>query len=302
VKIVFLGTPEFAVPSLTALCENFEVVAVVCQPDRAKDRKGNLIFGAVKREAISRDIPVYQFEKINEEGADILRALAPDVMVTCAYGQILSQEILDIPPLGVINVHGSLLPALRGSSPIQWALIDGLKETGVSIMKTDVGMDTGDVLAAEKVSIGEDDYVEDLYAKLSQVGASLLIKTLKDYECGKITPIKQDESKATKCRMLTKDDAKIDFCASPNSIRNKIRGIGYGFFTYKGETYKVYRAFVSDDKATQGEIVSLDKHGLKVGCKDGSVIFTVIQAPGKKKMSALDFANGTKMSGRLKDD
>ncbi len=301
-RIVFLGTPAFAVPSLRALCDEYEVVAVVCQPDRAKDRKGNTVFGAVKQEAISRGIPVYQFEKIKKEGAEVLRSLAPDIMVTCAYGQILSQEILDIPPLGVLNVHGSLLPELRGSSPIQWALINGLKETGVSIMKTDIGMDTGDVLSSEKVAIDNSDYVSDLYEKLSEIGAKLLVKTIPEYADGKIKPVRQDESRATKCRMLTKDDAKLDFTLPAAVIRNRIRGLGYGYFGYNGEIYKVFRAETEEGNSRAGEIISLDKRGLKIGCGEGVAVFTEIQAPGKKRMSALDFANGCKMSGKVNDD
>ena len=180
-RVVFLGTPEFAVPSLDALYEYAEVVGAVCQPDRERDRKGRIIEGAVKRRAEELGIPVYQFEKIRRDGVETLRALAPDVMITCAYGQILSQEILDIAPLGVLNVHGSILPKYRGSAPIQRALINGEKKTGVTIMKTDIGMDTGAILSMEELEINGDDYVGDLYEKLSCVGADLLIKTLDGY-------------------------------------------------------------------------------------------------------------------------
>ena len=156
IKAVFLGTPAFALPAMNSLSEVAEIIAVVCQPDRAKDRKGNFIFSPVKKAALEKNIPVYQFEKIRRDGAETLKALAPDIMVTCAYGQILSQEILDIPKYGVINVHGSLLPEYRGSSPLQWSLINGEKTTGVTIMRTDIGMDTGDMLRKVEFDIPDD--------------------------------------------------------------------------------------------------------------------------------------------------
>lgn len=296
-KIVFLGTPDFAVPALRALVENYEVIAVVCQPDKAKDRKGNPIFGAVKNEAIRLGIPLYQFNKIRQDGVEVLKNLAPDLMVTCAYGQILSQEILDIPRYGVLNIHGSLLPDLRGSAPIQWALINGYDKTGVTIMKTALGMDTGDIVSVKEVEISHDTYLEDLYNVLKEEGAKLLIDTIPSYVSGKIIPVPQDESKATKCRMIEKEDAKLDFSLTAHELRNKIRGIGYGYFLYHGSLIKVFKADVCEDKGSKGEIISLDKRGLKIACLDKSLLFTEIQAQGKKRMGAVDFANGNKMSG-----
>ena len=174
-KIVFLGTPAFAASVLRALAGKYEVAAAVCQPDREKDRKGRIIPCAVKTCAESLGIPVYQFEKIRRDGVETLRSLAPDLMVTAAYGQILSQEILDIPRLGTLNVHGSILPAYRGSAPIQRAIADGLDETGVTIMRTDAGMDTGDILSVKKVGIDENDYADDVYEKLAVAGSGLLL-------------------------------------------------------------------------------------------------------------------------------
>ncbi len=296
-RIVFLGTPSFAVPSLRALEKEHDVVAVVCQPDKAKDRKGNPIFGAVKTAAIEDGIPVYQFHKIREEGVEILKELAPDLMVTCAYGQILSQEILDIPVFGVLNVHGSLLPKGRGSAPIQWSLIDGEEKTGITIMKTALGMDTGDILSQEEVEISDEAYVDDLFALLQEVGADLLVRTIPDYVSGKIVPVPQDESKATRCRMLTKEDAKADFSLTAVQIRNRIRGMGFGYFTYNGEQIKVFRAEIGNNQAKAGEIISCDKNGVAIGCKDGSIVFTELQAPGKKRMDAASFANGARLTG-----
>ena len=299
-KILFLGTPSFAVPSLLALHEKYGVGAVVCQPDKAKDRKGNTIFGAVKAKAIELGIEVRQFNKIREDGVEFIKEFAPDLMVTCAYGQILSQEILDIPKYGVINVHGSLLPLLRGSAPIQGSLINGDKTTGITIMKTALGMDSGDIISQREVEIFDEDYLDDLYSKMSIVGADLLIETLPDYINGKIKLVAQDESVATKCRMITKEDATIDFNDTATNIRNKIRGVGYGCFGYGGNLVKVYKAEIClESSENNGDIICLDKNGLVISCKDLSVRFTELQMSGKKRMSAVDFANGVKMSGAV---
>ena len=298
-RIVFLGTPDFAVPALKSLVERYEVVAVVCQPDKARDRKGNPIFGAVKTEAIKLGLPLYQFNKIREDGVDVLKELSPDLMITCAYGQILSQEILDIPKYGVLNIHGSLLPDLRGSAPIQWSLINGSEKTGVTIMKTALGMDTGDIVSVKEVTIDDNVYLEDLYDELKEEGAKLLIDTIPLYVSGQIQPIPQDETKATKCRMIEKEDAKLDFSLTALELRNKIRGIGYGYFFYNELMIKVFKADVCDDSDNIGHIISLDKNGLKIACKDKSLVFTELQMQGKKRMNAVDFANGNKMSGEV---
>lgn len=298
-RVIFLGTPDFAVPTLDALYKKHDVIAVVCQPDKAKNRKGETVFGAVKQRAIELNIPVYQFAKIREEGAQVLKQLAPDIMITCAYGQILSQEILDIAPFGVLNVHGSLLPKYRGSAPIQWALINGEKTTGITIMKTALGMDTGDILSTREIQIDEQTYLQELYDQLKVVGAQLLIETIDNYVSGKITPVAQNESEAANCKMLSKDDAKIDFSTTAESIRNRIRGLGYGYFLYKGEPVKVFRATLSTESGKAGEILSHTKDGVKIACKDFSVLFTELQMPGKKRISAKEFINGVKMSGEV---
>lgn len=293
-RAVFLGTPEFAVPSLNALCGCVEVVAVVCQPDRERDRKGRIIEGAVKKRAEELGIPVYQFEKIRRDGVETLRELAPDVMITCAYGQILSQEILDIAPFGVLNVHGSILPRYRGSAPIQRALINGEKETGVTIMKTDVGMDTGAILSVEKLAIDDCDYVDDLYDKLSVIGAELLVKTLADYADGKIEPVPQDNDLATNAPPLKKEEAYLDFTSDAESVRNVIRGFGYGVCEFRGESLKIYRAEVSQKNCGQaaGTVVKAVKNDFVIACGNGALKLTEIQASGKKRMKTIDFLNG----------
>lgn len=293
-RVVFLGTPEFAVPSLDALYEHAEVVGAVCQPDRERDRKGRIIEGAVKRRAEELGIPVYQFEKIRRDGVETLRALAPDVMITCAYGQILSQEILDIAPLGVLNVHGSILPKYRGSAPIQRALINGEKKTGVTIMKTDIGMDTGAILSMEELEINDDDYVGDLYEKLSCVGADLLIKTLDGYLSGEIIPVPQNDALATQAPPLKKEEAYLDFTRSAESVRNVIRGFGYGVCDFRDEQLKIYRAEAIDDcgENTAGTVVTAVKHDFIVACGSGALAISELQACGKKRMKTADFLNG----------
>lgn len=293
-RVVFLGTPEFAVPSLDALYEHAEVVGAVCQPDRERDRKGRIIEGAVKRRAEELGIPVYQFEKIRRDGVETLRALAPDVMITCAYGQILSQEILDIAPLGVLNVHGSVLPKYRGSAPIQRALINGEKKTGVTIMKTDIGMDTGAILSMEELDINGDDYVGDLYEKLSCVGANLLIKTLDGYLSGEIVPVPQNDALATQAPPLKKEEAYLDFTRSAENVRNVIRGFGYGVCEFRDEQLKIYRAEAIDDcgENTAGTVVTAVKHDFIVACGSGALAISELQACGKKRMKTADFLNG----------
>ena len=293
-RVVFLGTPEFAVPSLDALYEHAEVVGAVCQPDRERDRKGRIIEGAVKRRAEELGIPVYQFEKIRRDGVETLRALAPDVMITCAYGQILSQEILDIAPLGVLNVHGSVLPKYRGSAPIQRALINGEKKTGVTIMKTDIGMDTGAILSMKELEINGDDYVGDLYEKLSCVGADLLIKTLDGYLSGEIIPVPQNDALATQAPPLKKEEAYLDFTRSAESVRNVIRGFGYGVCEFRDEQLKIYRAEAIDDcgENTAGTVVTAVKHDFIVACGSGALAISELQACGKKRMQTADFLNG----------
>ncbi len=293
-RVVFLGTPEFAVPSLDALYEHAKVVGAVCQPDRERDRKGRIIEGAVKRRAEELGIPVYQFEKIRRDGVETLRALAPDVMITCAYGQILSQEILDIAPLGVLNVHGSVLPKYRGSAPIQRALINGEKKTGVTIMKTDIGMDTGAIMSMEELEINGDDYVGDLYEKLSCVGADLLIKTLDGYLSGEIIPVPQNDALATQAPPLKKEEAYLDFTRSAESVRNVIRGFGYGVCEFRDEQLKIYRAEAIDDcgENTAGTVVTAVKHDFIVACGSGALAISELQACGKKRMKTADFLNG----------
>jgi methionyl-tRNA formyltransferase len=219
-------------------------------------------------------------------------------MVTCAYGQILSQEIIDIAPYGIFNVHGSLLPKYRGSAPIQRAIINGEKSTGITIMKTDIGMDSGDILAVKEIEIDDQDYVDSLYEKLSIVGAELLIKTIDEVINGKVVPVKQNESEVTYAPMIKKCDGEIDFNQSANAIRNKIRGVGYGVCQYADSPIKFYKLDLAENSENQpaGTVIKADKKGIVIACGTGAIVVTELQQSGKKRMRAVDFLNGVKIS------
>lgn len=301
-RVVFLGTPAFAVPSLEALNARVTVVAVVTQPDRERDRKGNVKIGAVRACAEALGLPVYAFERLSRDGVDEIKRLKPDLMVTCAYGQLLSQEVLDIAPLGVLNVHGSLLPAYRGSAPIQRALMDGKKQTGVTIMKTDIGMDSGGIVSVAPFDIQESVYVDELFDALSVLGAELLTNSLEGYVSGTLKPIAQDESKVTYAPRLTRADEFIDFALPAVVLRNRMRGVGFGVCEAGGLPLKILRAEVIDGSGAAGEILSFDrKNGFVVACGTDALKITTLQPFGKKAMGAADFINGMKnMSpGRL---
>lgn len=297
-KVVFLGTPEFAVASLKALTESdHEVVAVVSQPDRARDRKGNLLPTPVKTFAEQNGIKVYQFEKIRTEGVDVLKNAGADVMVTAAYGQILSREILQIAPLGVINVHASLLPKYRGSAPIQWAVINGEKETGITIMQTDVGIDNGAVLASVKTLIGETETAGELTERLQNIGAKLLTDTLDLLSENKIVPVPQDESVATKCRMLEKSDGHLDFSCGKREIVCRCNGVtpfpgAYGVLN--GEAVKLGKVLPAEGNFGNCGRISVVDDEIIVACKDGGVKIGQLQFPGKKMLAAKEFLRGHK--------
>lgn len=302
-KIIFLGTPSFAVPSLSALLESkHDVLAVVCQPDKKVGREQKVVFSPVKELAIKNGVKVLQYTKIRTEGVSDLKNLKPDIMVSCAYGQILSQEIIDIAPKGIINVHGSLLPEYRGASPIQQAVIDGVKETGVTIMQTDVGIDSGDILSFVKTPVGDKETAGELFDRLSYLGAELLLKTLDKIETGEITPIKQDETLATHVKMIKKEDALIDWSKSAEVIKNLVRGMNPWpvAYTYaNGKMLKIFDADVirDDDSEVFGKVLRCDaKSGLIVKCGENSLRINELQAEGCKRMSARDFCSGRKLN------
>lgn len=293
-KIVFFGTPDFGVPALRALAVSHEVVAVVTQPDRAGNR-GKVTFPAVKTAALELGIPVLQFEKIRDRLGEI-RALGAEIGVTAAYGQILSQALLDSFPRGIINVHGSLLPAYRGSSPIQWAVINGEAETGITIMQTARGVDSGDILSRVVTPIGEEETAGELFDRLALLAPELLLDTLAGIEAGTVTPVPQDESQATHFPMLTKGTGRIDWTKSARAVHNLVRGV-YPWpgaqFEFAGARYKIAAVRVTEGEGEAGEVLVSDPaRGLVVACGGGAVRVLVIQAEGGKAMPAETYLRG----------
>lgn len=300
-RIVFMGTPEFAVPSLKALCENgYDVVGVFTQPDRPKGRGNKVTMSPVKEYALTQNIPVFQPQRIRRDGVEDLKALAPDLCVTAAFGQILSQEILDIPPMGNINVHASLLPRHRGSAPINWAILQDDKEAGVTTMMMDKGIDTGDMLLKSATAIQPGETAGELTLRLSQMGAELLLDTLHALENGTLVRIPQDESQMTYDPMLDKQMGVIDWTMSATDIVNRIHGLNPwpGCSTaYEGGRLKLLRASVADGAGQPGEIIAADaKTGLTIACGEGAVCILQLQAPGGKPMNAKDYLRGHPMA------
>ncbi|MDY4592305.1 MAG: methionyl-tRNA formyltransferase [Eubacteriales bacterium] len=296
-KIVFLGTPDFAVDSLQAVYDaGHEILAVVTQPDKERNRR-EVTFSPVKQRALDLGLKVLQFQKIRDEGEEILRRLAPDVMVTCAYGQIISQSILDIPKHGVINVHASLLPLFRGSSPIQWAILTGQERTGVSIMRTALQVDSGDVLLQKSVSIGDNETAGELFDRLAKLGADALVEGLQLIESGRAVFTPQDHSKATHYPMLSKEDGKIDWNCSAKEIVCKIRGMNPWPSAYcylGGKIFKIWSAKIVEDELGIGEIGIVNKT-MKIGCRDGAIEALEVQLEGKRRMDTASFLAGYKI-------
>ena len=300
-RIVFMGTPEFAVPSLKALLDaGHGVVGVFTQPDRPVGRGHKLAACPVKKLALERGVPVYQFERLrNEEGLACLRALAPDIVVTAAFGQILSQALLDVPKMGTVNVHASLLPAYRGAAPINWCILNGETRTGVTTMLTDAGVDTGAMLLRRETDIGETETAAELSVRLSQLGAELLIETLKGYIAGEIAPTPQDERLASRQPMLKKEMGVIDWTRSAREISCQARGLDPWPSAYTdclGGTLKIYRARPAMGEGKPGTVLrSSAKEGLFVACGEGALEVLEMQAPGGKRMSARAYLAGKKI-------
>ena len=300
-RIVFMGTPDFAVASLKALCEGgYDVVGVFTQPDRPKGRGNKVVMTPVKEYAVSRGIPVFQPQHIRRDGLADLQALAPDLCVTAAFGQILSQAVLDVPPLGVINVHASLLPRHRGSAPINWAILQGDREAGVTTMMTARGIDNGDMLLRATTPIAPGETAGELTERLSVMGASLLIDTLQALEAGTLIRIPQDESAMTYDPMLNKDMGVLDWTRPAAEIVNRIHGLNPwpGCTTsYDGQRLKLLRAEAADGAGQPGEILTADpKGGLVIAAGEGAVRVTQMQAPGGKPMNPKDYLRGHPMA------
>ncbi|HBR17715.1 MAG: methionyl-tRNA formyltransferase [Deltaproteobacteria bacterium RIFCSPLOWO2_12_FULL_43_16] len=298
-----MGTPEFAAPSLkTLIAAGEDVAAVVTQPDKPKGRGKHLSPPPVKELALKYNIPVLQPEKIRDEAfINIIQKLRPDIIVVIAYGKILPKAILDIPPKGCINVHASLLPKYRGAAPINWAIINGEKETGITTMLMDEGMDTGDILLTERVEIQDNDTTDSVYEKLKDIGANLLIKTISGLKKGMVRPIDQDDSYATYAPMLKKEDGRIDWAIKPEEIRNLIRGMypWPGAYTrWEGKQLKIFKAQVASEERTSeepGVIIKTSTDGIYVATGAGILLITELQPENKSKMSASEFIKGYKI-------
>lgn len=305
-KVLFMGTPDFAVPTLEKIIENgHEVSLVVTQPDKIKGRGGKVSFSPVKECAMSHDIPVFQPVKVREnENIDELKKYEFDVIVVVAFGQILPKEILDLPRLGCINVHSSLLPSYRGAAPIQWTIINGEEKTGVTIMYMDEGIDTGDIILQEMTDIRNDDTGETLHDRLADMGANLLVKALPMLETGTVERIKQDESKSNYVGMLSKDMGNIDFNKSASEIDRLVRGL-YPWpsaYTYvEGKLLKIFDVAVLDDfdegakDLKNGTVSYVDKHEFHIKVADGTLDVREVQLQGKKRMDTDSFLRGFKI-------
>jgi methionyl-tRNA formyltransferase len=303
-KIVFMGTPAFAVPSLQMLVqEGYEVVAVVTQPDRPQGRKKTLVPTPVKEAALALGLPVLQPERLRRpEAVAELAAYEPDLIVTAAYGQILPKAVLDLPVNGCVNVHGSLLPKYRGGAPIQRCIINGESVTGVTLMYMAEGLDTGDMISRVEVPIEDEDTSGILFEKLSLAGRDLLKSEMPRLASGRVEAVPQDDSEATYAPNLTREDERIDWSSDSRSIYNQIRGLvpfSGAFTLWNGETFKIWAAAKPGNSgggaAVPGTVIALSEQGVEVKTGDGTLLLATVQPAGKKAMSAGDFRRGAAM-------
>ncbi len=313
-KIIFMGTPDFAASALEKIVEaGHEITLVVTQPDKPKGRSGELQVSDVKACALKHGFPVFQPERIKlPENVVYLKNYEADIYVVAAFGQILSQEILDIPKFGCVNIHASLLPKYRGAAPIQQAIIDGEKTTGVTIMQMAAGMDTGDILLQREIPIDDNETGGGLFDKLSELGAELIVEALPKIERGELTPVPQDEELATKCGKLSKNMGKIDFNKNAVAIRNLVRGLNpwpSAFTRHDGKMLKIWVADALDDKqvkeisgnaevlknAVPGTVSFVTKEAIGVATGKGTLVLKEVQLEGKKRMLVKDFLLGNKI-------
>ena len=296
-RVVFMGTPDIAATCLQKIIDDgFEVIAAYTQPDRPKGRGMKMVFSPVKEVALAHGIPVYQPENFREDAdVQVLRELKPDVVAVVAYGRILPQRVLDIAPLGFINIHASLLPAYRGSAPYQWAVLDGLKKSGVSAMYLCREMDAGDVIDTAETPIGENETAGQLLDKLAVLGADLLSKTLTSVGNGTVTATPQDESKVSYAPMLDKSMCPIDFHKTAQQVHNHVRGLHpwpVATMMLGDKLFKIHETVIVEGKGEPGEILGLTKTGLKIACGEGAVEIRSLQAEGGKRMAAPDYFRG----------
>lgn len=296
-RVVFMGTPDIAATCLKRiLADGANVVGVYTQPDRPKGRGMKMVFSPVKELALAHNIPVFQPENFRED-ADVqaLRDLQPDVCAVVAYGRILPQRVLDIPTLGCVNIHASLLPQYRGSAPYQWAVLDGLKETGVTAQHMALKMDAGDIIDVAKTSIDENETAGELLDRLAILGADLLSRTLRRFEQGRPEGIPQDESKVSFAPMLDKSMCPIDWNKTAQQVHDHVRGLNpwpCATATIGGTFFKIHSTVITEGNGQPGEILGLTKTGLRVACGEGAVEIRILQAEGGKRMAAPDYFRG----------
>ena len=298
-KIVFMGTPNFAVPILTGLIEKYKVELVVCQPDRKKNRKKEVIIPDTKRIAQEHGIEVFQPENLKSDYEKIIEK-KPDMIITCAYGQIIPETLINYPKYGAINVHGSLLPKLRGGAPIHWAIINGENKTGITVMKMSKKMDAGDIISQKELEIGEDEILDSLYERMSLLGRDLLLETIPKIINNEVTYTKQKEDEVTFGYNIKKEDEKIDFNKTKEEIKNLVRGlcsIPAAYCYIEEKRMKVYEVDIINkqldyQKYQNGEIVWIEKDGLICKCSNGFIKILDIAIEGKKRCKIYDYLNG----------
>ena len=296
-RVVFMGTPDIAATCLSKILKDgFQVVGVYTQPDRPKGRGMKMVYSPVKEVALAHEIPVFQPENFREdETVEQLRSLQPDVVAVVAYGRILPQRVLDIAPKGFINIHASVLPQYRGSAPYQWAVLDGLTETGVTAMYLCREMDAGDMIDVAKTPIGPDETAGQLLDRLAVLGADLLSKTLSNVERGEVEATPQDASEATYAPMLDKSMCAIDWTKTAQQIHNQVRGLHpwpVATAELTGTKFKIHATAIVDGKGEAGKILGLTKTGLQVACGEGAIEIRELQAEGGKRMAAPDYFRG----------
>ena len=300
-KVVFLGTPDFGVPALEKIMQYHQLVGVVSQPDKVGAR-GKVEFSAVKKFALSHGLPLYQFEKISRDGVDTLKSLAPDIMVTAAYGQILSQEVIDIAPHGIINIHGSLLPKLRGAAPIQYAVLLGLEKTGITILNTVRKVDAGEIILQKELDVAPYETNGELFERMSQLGAEAIVEALHLIETGNAVYVSQVEEEATFCSKITAEQERIDWSKSSTEIINLVRALNpspSAWTEVDGKRLKIFALRPSDKDyaGVAGEVVECGKKILAIMCGDGKAVNVIeLQAENARKMDVVSFLNGRKIA------
>ncbi len=298
-RIVYMGTPPIAVTCLNRLVQDgHEIVGVYTKPDTPKNRGMKMTYSEVKTYALEHNLPVYQPQTFKDDAVvETLRALQPELIVAVAYGKILPQRVLDIPPYGCINIHASILPQLRGAAPIQWAVLNGFDETGVTAMYMSAGMDEGDMIAVKKTAILPDETSEALTARLAELGAELLSETVHAAEAGTIQAVPQDAAQATYAPMLTKALSPIDWTKTCRQIQDQVRGLipwPVATTELQGKRFKIFAVEPAENGAGKapGTLLALDKRGLVIACQDGALRITELQAEGGKRMRAPDYFRG----------